>query len=132
MACLGVHFAITADVVDRLTQDHPPGNAAVIAWHEGLNRQFDALHVEGWVAMTENAWDGIHRSLTDGKLDLGKTPRYLCVLGATERYWIMRGDRQLEYIVTSPSACKPGTCSSPPAKSSPSPSSSLTLSQRAV
>jgi len=26
---------------------------------------FNALHAEGWVEMTDKAWDGIHRSLTD-------------------------------------------------------------------
>jgi hypothetical protein len=99
MACLGVHFAIPADVVERLTRDWPPGHADAVARLEDLERQFEALHAEGWVEMTDKAWDGIHRSLTDGKLELGDTPRHLCILGATERYWIRRGGGQLEYIV---------------------------------
>ena len=99
MACLGVHFAITADLAERLTRDWPPRRADAVARLEDLERQFDALHAEGWVEITDKAWDGIHRSLTNGKLELANTPRHLCILGATERYWIRRGDGQLEYIV---------------------------------
>ncbi len=99
MACLGVHFAVTADVAARLTQDQPLGKADVVAFLEDLDRQFDALHAEGWVDMTDKAWDGIHRSLTNGKLELGNTPRHMCILGATERFWIRREDGQLEYVV---------------------------------
>lgn len=73
MACLGVHFAITADVADRLTRDRPPSNTDVVAWLEDLDRQFHALDAKGWVEMTDKAWDGIHRSLTDGKLEPGNT-----------------------------------------------------------
>jgi hypothetical protein len=99
MACLGVHFAITTDVAERLTRDWPLTTTDAVARLEDLDRQFEALHAEGWVDMTDNAWDGIHRSLTDGKLELGNTPRHLCILGATERFWVRRGDGQLEYIV---------------------------------
>jgi Domain of unknown function (DUF1877) len=99
MACLGVHFAITPDVAERLTRDRPLSNAEVVAFLEDLDRQFNALHAEGWVEMTDKAWDGIHRSLTDGKLEPGNTPRQLCILGATERFWVRREDGELEYIV---------------------------------
>jgi hypothetical protein len=99
MACLGVHFAITADLAEQLIQDWPPGHGDAVARLEDLGRQFDALHAEGWVEMTDKAWDGIHRSLTNGKLELGNTPRHLCILGATERFWIRREEGQLEYIV---------------------------------
>jgi hypothetical protein len=96
---MGVHFAITADVVERLPRDQPLSHPAVIAWLEDLDRQFDALRAKGCVAMTEHAWDAIHRSLTDGKLELGNTPRHLCILGATERLWVRRDDGELTYIV---------------------------------
>jgi hypothetical protein len=99
MACLGVHFAITADVAERLTRDWPLSNVDAVARLEDLDRQFHVLHAEGWVKMTGKAWDGIHRSLTNGKLELGDTPRHLCILGATERLWVRREDGQLEYIV---------------------------------
>ncbi|MCE9560512.1 MAG: YfbM family protein [Planctomycetes bacterium] len=99
MACLGVHYAITADAAERLTRDWPSNSDDAISRLEDLDRQYDALHDEGWVASTEHAWDGIHRSLTDGKLELGTTPRHLCILGATERLWVRREDGLLEYMV---------------------------------
>jgi Domain of unknown function (DUF1877) len=99
MACLGVHFAVTADVVTRLVQDRPSGGADVIAFLESLDRQFNTLLAEGWVEMTDKAWDGIHRSLTDGKLEMGSTPRHWCILGAADRFWVRREDGQLDYIV---------------------------------
>jgi hypothetical protein len=99
MACLGIHFAINADVATQLIRDWPSNHFDAIVRLEDLERQFDTLHPEGWVAMTDNAWDGIHRSLTDGKLELGNTPRHLCILGTSERFWIRRETGQLEYIV---------------------------------
>jgi Domain of unknown function (DUF1877) len=86
-------------VAERLTQDWPVSRADAIARLEGLERQFDALLAEGWVEMTDKAWDGIHRSLTDGKLEPGNTPGHLCILGATERFWIRREGGQLDYFV---------------------------------
>ncbi len=47
MACLGAHFAITADVVERLPQDQPLNRVAVIAWLEDLDRH-RALARGGW------------------------------------------------------------------------------------
>jgi len=99
MACLGVHHAVTADVADRLVRDWPADSFEKRIRLEDLERQFNALLAEGWLEMTDKAWDGIHRSLTDGKLELGSTPRHLCILGATERFWIRREDGQLEYII---------------------------------
>jgi hypothetical protein len=95
MACVGVHFAITAEVAARLKQDRPD----VIAFLGDLNGQFNALLADGWVEMTDKAWDGIHRALTDGKLEPGDTPRHLCILGVNERLWVRRADGQLEWIV---------------------------------
>ncbi len=58
------------------------------------------------MASTEHAWDGIHRSLTDGKLELGNTARHLCILGATERLWLRREDGELEYMVNLLEPCE--------------------------
>jgi uncharacterized protein DUF1877 len=95
MACLGAHFAITAEVAAQLNHDGLT-NADIVAF---IENQHEALRAEGWVASTFKAWDGIHRCLTDGKLELGNTPAHLCILGATERFWVRREDGQLEYIV---------------------------------
>jgi hypothetical protein len=50
MACLGVHFAITADLAARLSRDWPVSNSDAVARLEDLGRQFHALHAEAWVA----------------------------------------------------------------------------------
>jgi hypothetical protein len=71
----------------------------VIELIEYLESQYYTLRAEGWVRPTSKAWDGIHRSLTDGKLETGSTPAHLCILGADEQFWIRREDGQLEYIV---------------------------------
>jgi hypothetical protein len=99
MACLGVHFAITAEMAARLNYNRAPSTADVVAFIEYLERQFNTLLAEGWVEMTDKAWDGIHRCLTDGKLERGDTPGHLCILGATDRLWVRRADDQLEWIV---------------------------------
>ena len=99
MACLGVHFAITAEVAAQLAQDGIPSGDTVLAFLESLDHQFNTLLTERWVEMTDKAWDGIHRCLTDGKLEMGSTPRHLCILGATDRLWVRREDGELEYIV---------------------------------
>jgi hypothetical protein len=84
MACLGAHFAITAEVAARLSRDGPLTNADIVAFIEYLESQHEALRAEGWVEWSFKAWDAIHRCLTDGKLDTGNTPSHLCILGATE------------------------------------------------
>ncbi|VTS07560.1 DUF1877 family protein [Tuwongella immobilis] len=99
MACLGSHFAITAEMAEQLTRDWPSDYTNACARLEDMQSQFYSLHAEEWVERTGKAWDGIHRSLTDGKLELGRSPRHLCILGATERYFIRRDGGQLEYIV---------------------------------
>lgn len=99
MSCLGTHFAVTADVAARLNQNLPHTNADVLDFIEYLENQYAALRSEGWVKSTEKAWDGIHRSLTDGKLETGSTPAHWCILGADERLWVRREDGELEWIV---------------------------------
>lgn len=74
MACLGTHFAVPAEVAARLNQGGPLTSADVIHFIEYLESQYDALRTEGCVKSTENAWDSIHRRLTDGKLETGSTP----------------------------------------------------------
>ena len=99
MACLGTHFAITADVAARLNHERPPTSDDVTEFLEHLESQYRALSAEGWTCSTDHAWDGIHRSLTDGMLEPGPTPAHGCVLGADERFWVRRAGGSLEYIV---------------------------------
>jgi hypothetical protein len=99
MACLGTHFAITLEMAARLNRGQPHTTEEVIKFIKYLGSQYHDLHAEGWVEQTENAWDGIHRCLTDGKLKTGTTPAHWCILGADERFWVRREDGQLDWIV---------------------------------
>jgi Domain of unknown function (DUF1877) len=98
MACLGAHFAISSEAAARLKHGSLT-NADIEAFIEYLGGIHADLRAKGWVVWTEKAWDGIHRCLTDGKLEIGNTPGHLCILGATERFWLRREDRELEYII---------------------------------
>jgi hypothetical protein len=82
-----------------LDPERPHTNADVRAFIEYLDGQFPALMAQGWVQETDKAWDAIHRCLTDGTLREGDTPGHLCVLGATDYFWVVRDDGQIEWIV---------------------------------
>ena len=47
MACLGTHFAVTAEIAARLNHHRPHTNADVIAFIECLESQYNALRSEG-------------------------------------------------------------------------------------
>jgi hypothetical protein len=50
---------------------------------EGPNKEgWDAE----WVQETDKSWDAIHRCLTDGRLEWGRTPFHLCILGRVNLY----------------------------------------------
>jgi hypothetical protein len=99
MVALGVHFAMTTEMAARLSLNRPHTNADVIAFIEYLDSQFHALHAEGWVQETEKAWDGIHRCLSDGKLERGDTPGHSCILGSTDSFCVVQDDGELQWIV---------------------------------
>jgi hypothetical protein len=83
----------------RLDPDQPHTNADVVAFLDYLDSQFDTLLAEGWVQETDKAWDAIHRCLTDGTLEEGDTPGHLCILGATDYFWVVLDDGQVDWIV---------------------------------
>src|ERR1700722_13573045 len=99
MACLGTHFVVPTTLGGRGNHARPPTPPDVIDFMEDLESQYGVLGAGGWVNSTEKAWDGIHRCLTDGKLETGSTPAHLCILGADEHFWVRREDRYLEWIV---------------------------------
>jgi hypothetical protein len=83
----------------RIDPERPHCNADVVAFIDYLDAQFRSLLAEGWVQETDKAWDPIHRCLTDGTLEEGDTPGHLCVLGATDYFWVVRDDGQVDWIV---------------------------------
>jgi len=83
MACLGVHFAPTADQERRLVAA-ADDNAAVLAVIDEIEEQWD----EAWLAQSDKAWDAMHRSLSNGTrfYDEGEYPLNRTVLGGRHLY----------------------------------------------
>jgi hypothetical protein len=88
MGCLGVHFALTEEQVTRL--DTCVNDEDLMAFVEEIEKAWDSE----WLQETDKAWDAIHRCLTDGKLEYGRTPYHKCILGSDSLY---DGD---DYIVS--------------------------------
>jgi hypothetical protein len=90
MASLGVHFAIDDDTARRLL-DAEDDEAVMEIIEEIEEGSADVEHYD-----TDKAWDGIHRSLTDGYLayDNGQYPLNAAILGGLQVY---EGD---DYIVS--------------------------------
>jgi hypothetical protein len=82
MACLGVHFAPTADEAGRLLAAE--GNDAILAVVDEIEERWD----EPWLAQSDKAWDAIHRCLSNGTLyyDEGEYPLNRTVLGGKHLY----------------------------------------------
>jgi hypothetical protein len=75
MGCLGVHFALTVEQVARL--DTCCNDQQLMAFIEEIERLWD----KEWLQETDKAWDAIHRCLTNGKLEHGRSPKHNCILG---------------------------------------------------
>jgi len=88
MACRGVHFALTDEQADRLLEAAEAGDDALMEVVEEIEEAWE----REWLAETDKAWDGIHRCLTDGKLEWGDTPLHKCILG---RFNLHAGDDYL-------------------------------------
>lgn len=80
MAGLGMHFAISEDVVSRLLG--ADDDAAVIA----IVAQIEEDSEPGFAFGTDKAWDALHRCLTNGTLDVraGSFPLSHVVLGGVQ------------------------------------------------
>lgn len=76
MAELGLFFAVTADLGSRVREQAEAEAAADLMDHH--HAELDAA---GWAQSTEEAWDAIHRCLTDGTLRYGDDVAHSCVLG---------------------------------------------------
>ncbi|MEO0532235.1 MAG: YfbM family protein [Planctomycetota bacterium] len=65
MGCLGVHFAIKPELAERLlaATDDDSRMEIIGEVEEAWERE--------WLHECDKSWDGLHRSLTDGKLEWG-------------------------------------------------------------
>ena len=91
MACLGVHFALNNEQYKKLLSAKSDSELISIL-HEEIEEEWDTE----WLHQTDKAWDAIHRSLTDGKLEWnnGTFPLNAVIMGGKR---IHQGE---DYIVT--------------------------------
>lgn len=89
MATLGVHFALTAEEEARLVDTPDVNEEHFIA----VLNEIEGRWAREWLVETDQAWDAIHRCLTDGTLNYGHEPLDRCVLGTGNIY---EGD---DYII---------------------------------
>jgi hypothetical protein len=83
----------------RLDPERPHSDDDVIEFIDYLDDQFNTLTAEGWSQETDKSWDAIHRCLTDGTFEEGDTPGHLCILGATDYFWVVLDDGQIDWVV---------------------------------
>jgi hypothetical protein len=78
VACLGVHFAITNEVAQRLLAAEDDDELVDIVKEE-IEPAWDEEHL----FETGKAWDALHRCLSDGTMDVagGTPPLNLCFFG---------------------------------------------------
>ncbi len=86
MGCLGVHFALDAETVQKLRSFSTEAERLEYLQEE-LEEDFFENN-EDSVAQTDKAWDAIHRSLTDGEIgwDNGTYPLNHTILGGELLY----------------------------------------------
>ncbi len=81
MASLGVFFAV--DDTDAARLKAAPDDEGVMEVVEEIKERWN----EKWLYQIDKAWDALHRSLTDGTLDLdGDEALNLAVLGGSSLY----------------------------------------------
>ena len=86
MGCLGVHFALTADEVEKL-KSFPDDSGHLDFLQEELEEKYFGEEPD-FKAESDKAWDAMHRALTDGKLEYGGADaRSLVVLGGEPLYF---------------------------------------------
>jgi hypothetical protein len=82
MSCLGVHFALSDEKVERLLSARSNGEVLSIVKEE-IETDWD----EEWLQEAGKAWDAIHRCLTDGSLVVkDASPLSKCILGGRQLY----------------------------------------------
>jgi hypothetical protein len=87
MACRGVHFALTDEQASRLMDTPGMDDEHLMAFVEEIEEGPDGEGWDAeWVQETDKAWDAIHRCLTDGQLEWGRSPYHNCILGRDNLY----------------------------------------------
>lgn len=83
MACRGVHFALTSEQYNKVCECNSDDELIELIQEE-IEEEWD----ENWLRETDKAWDAIHRSLTDGKLewDNGLFPLNAVIIGGKQLY----------------------------------------------
>jgi len=86
MACLGVHFAISREEVEKLKSFDNDSDRL-----EYLQEEIEETYFEGkaeYIAETDKAWDAMHRLLSDGELSYsdGPEPLRFAVIGGEPIY----------------------------------------------
>ncbi len=91
MACLGVLFAIEPDEALRLLAATSDDEVRTIVQDE-IEERWD----EAWLVELDNAWDAIHRCLSDGTLSEhgSRRPSRLAVLGGRRLH------KEADYIIS--------------------------------
>lgn len=91
MSQRGVYFALLQPEVAKLRQAHSDADLLAII-QDDIEEHWDTA----WLFQTDKAWAGLHRCLTDGRLEFtnGTYPLNACVLGGEQLH---RGD---DYIVS--------------------------------
>lgn len=86
MSCLGVHFAITEAHVKKLTR-FGSDEDRLDYLQEEIEETLLGDHSE-WAVETDKAWDAMHRSLTNGRLEYegGEYPLCHVILGGKVIY----------------------------------------------
>jgi hypothetical protein len=86
MSCLGVHFALTADDVEKLRAAGSDEDRLDFLQEDIERRYWD--EGKAYVAESDKAWDAMHRALADGELtwDGGTYPLNHTVLGGERLY----------------------------------------------
>jgi hypothetical protein len=86
MSCLGVHFSIDEEIVNKLKSFSNDEERL-----DFLQSELEEDYLENypnWTVETDKAWDAIHRTLTDGKLgwENGEYPLNYFILGGELLY----------------------------------------------
>lgn len=86
MACLGVHFALSADDVASLVSKQTDDERLALIQEDIEPRYFEEF--QAYIAESDKAWDAMHRALSDGLLsdDAGRYPLNHVVLGGQPLY----------------------------------------------
>jgi len=87
MSCLGVHFALAPEDYSRLLQVADDDAALLDLIQENIEERYLDSETK-WQFQSDKAWDAIHRSLTNGRLEYGTGPYPLAnaVLGGEPLY----------------------------------------------